>query len=169
MIRGLLCIVSLWSAQGFYSIPRGPHRPSTTSLLASSTDTLEDIARRYKIVSYGQGPNSFYGVECTDRLAYIKDITVPIRMAGGLGLELSEAYLRDETSGLVLIENIVPGSNAAQTNLIQPGDLLLSIASTQESSYTSLEGLNFDQTINILRRYSSEQDVTLKVNTTMHS
>jgi hypothetical protein len=123
--------------------------------------TFDQIAARFKVTTYGQGANAFYGVECADRQYYNRDISVQLNTEGGLGLELAEIFLNPGgASGLVLVEAVRTGSNADKCGLIEPGDALISIFSNGEN-ISSLEGLGFDRTVAVLQKYSG--NITLKV------
>lgn len=138
--------------------------PYSTKLFATTTSLdFNQIADRYRVTQFGQGPNAFYGLECLDRQYYCKDFSVSLTMKGGLGLDITEIFSnRDGISGLVLIEGSQPNSNAAKADFFQPGDAFISISSAN-LNFASLEGLNFDRTADILRKYREEESVTLKV------
>ena len=141
------------------------HGVKLFSSMTTSTSPLDfnQIADRYKVTQFGQGMNAFYGLECLDRQYYCKDYSVSLKMKGGLGLDITEIYAnRDGLSGLVLIEGTQPNSNAARADFFLPGDAFISISSSN-LNFASLEGLNFDRTADILRKYREEESVTLKV------
>ena len=84
--------------------------------------------------------------------------------SGGLGLSLLEAQVGKLTSGLVLIDDIFPGSNAEKAGGLLIGDALMSVASAENSSVsTSVEALNFDATLKELRRFSEYSDIIITV------
>lgn len=157
-IKYLLLIPSLSTA--FRQMSKHSHPYITMSQAPLG---LDDIANRYKVTQFGQGTSAFYGLECLDRQYYCKDFSVRVNLSGGLGLDLIEVFAnRDGISGLVMVEDIQSGSNAAKTEFFRPGDTFVSISSDQQN-FASLEGLNFDRTADILRKYKEEESAILKV------
>ena len=82
--------------------------------------TIEGIAGRYKVISYGNNADSF-GIECVDT-SYISSLqSIVIEREGGLGLDLAEMQKAKGKGGLVLISDILPGE---LIDLIHPYTIL---------------------------------------------
>jgi hypothetical protein len=80
------------------------------------------------------------------RLAEVRTL-VP-RNGPGLGIALEELG-SDGQSGLVIVESVVAGSNAASaSNPILPGDAIVAVGPASES--ITVEGLTYDQTVAVL-------------------
>lgn len=124
--------------------------------------TLEEVGQKWKLIQYGQG--STYGVESADKKFSSETIKVVVSQKGGIGISLSEFQVGNLNSGLVLIDEIFPGSNAEKTGALKIGDSLISFSAVEDNSFTtSVEGLNFDSTIKELKRFSEFETIALKV------
>merc|ERR1711988_1064356 len=84
-------------------------------------------------------------------------------MGGGLGLELNEYNVGPQNVGLVLVGGIKEGSNAEKCGKFVIGDALQSIASADGKKQKTLEGLNFDATVDALGEFSDVDDVVITV------
>ena len=80
------------------------------------------------------------------------DASVPrSEAAPGIGLGLEELGSDGNGVGLVLVDSVVPDSNAAKASeAILPGDALISVRAASGGASVSLEGLTYDSTIDIL-------------------
>merc|ERR1719163_2201671 len=68
----------------------------------------------------------------------------------GIGLGLEE-YGSDGTNGLVLVDMIVDGGNAAKaSDPFMPGDALISVKDVKGKVDVNLEGLTYDATVEAL-------------------
>ena len=74
---------------------------------------VEEIAGRYKVVKFGQGPSSYNGLQVADRIYATKVVGIEMSRVGGLGLDLLEFPSEEDKGdmGLVLIGDVIPGSN----------------------------------------------------------
>jgi hypothetical protein len=129
---------------------------------------MDEIALRWKVTKYGQGEGSYNGIIWMDRSLEARTITIPMSRVGGLGLELNEFNVGKDDIGLVLVEGIKPGSNAEKCGKFLPGDALLSIASIPSvpggaSFRKTLEGLNFDTTLDILAQFAPYDNIEIAV------
>jgi hypothetical protein len=68
--------------------------------------SVDDIALRWKVSKFGQGPSSYNGIELLDRTLEDQVITIPMSRVGGLGLDLNEYNVGKLDVGLILIEGI---------------------------------------------------------------
>lgn len=129
--------------------------------LLDSTDRLNEIVAYWKVVQYGQ--NDIFGLECTNNQYGEKTFTVRLPKQGGLGLDLLEVSKRDPRHGLVVINEIIPDSNAANAKVFQIGDALISISGqTPTGNITcNLQGLNFDSTLAELQKFSDSSEVVI--------
>jgi peptidylprolyl isomerase len=131
--------------------------------------TVDDIAMRWKVSKFGQGPSSYNGIELLDRTLEDQVITIPMSRVGGLGLDLNEYNVGKLDIGLILIEGIKPGGNAEKAGKFMVGDALLSISTVPKKKgdenvvRRSLEGLNFDATIDRIGEFSDYDDVVIAV------
>lgn len=83
-----------------------------------------------------------------------------VSRAGGLGLVLAEMW-EDNGRGLVLVEEVVPGSNAAKAKGIRVGDTLVGVVGSQGLAFgTTTEGVDWDNTIAALTETAGD---TLKL------
>jgi len=115
--------------------------------------TIEDIAARYKVIAFGES----FGLENTDKNLVDVTVSAVTSRVGGLGLDLAEMQRGRGKSGLVLISEIAKGSNADQTGKFKVGDALLSVADSRDpSKVITLQGLNFDATIDALSSFSPD-------------
>jgi len=75
---------------------------------------------------------------------------VEVSRDGGLGLVLAEMW-EENGRGLVLVEEVVPGSNAAKAEGIGVGDTLVGVVGSKGLAYgATTEGVNWDATIEAL-------------------
>jgi len=131
--------------------------------------TVDDIAVRWRVSKFGQGPSSYNGIELLDRTLEDQVITIPMSRVGGLGLDLNEYNVGKLDIGLILIEGIKPGGNAEKAGKFLVGDALLSISTVPTKKgdenvvRRSLEGLNFDATIDRIGEFSDYDNVVIAV------
>ena len=143
------------------------NRNKITSTLRAIDDktaiSLDRIGSAWKVIQYGQ--NGLQGLECIDQQLAEEAFSVKMSKKGGLGLDLIELYTDRSNSGLVVINEILPGSNADKTGKFKVGDTLLSIAAVTPSDSSlqpaSLEGLNFDSTIDEISKFAEYDDIVL--------
>jgi hypothetical protein len=167
LLMALVCSSSYCSAftMPFSSISK----VSRTQLAAFPPAlSLEEIAMRWKVTKYGQGDGSYNGIQWMDRTLEAQVITIPMSRAGGLGLELNEYNVGKDDIGLVLVEGVKPGSNADKSGKFLPGDALLSICSIPAvkggaSFRKTLEGLNFDATLDTLGQFGPYDNIEIAV------
>mmetsp|Transcript_15434 Transcript_15434/g.15558 ORF Transcript_15434/g.15558 Transcript_15434/m.15558 type:complete len:301 (+) Transcript_15434:109-1011(+) len=127
------------------------------------TEKLNEVASKWKLVQYGQRGDDFR-LELPDRTFMDERTRVVVTPQGGLGLSLLEAYSLKQQSGLVLIDEIIPGSNAEKGGGFQIGDSIVSIASLGDDiKITTVEGRNFDYTVNELRKFSEYEKIAITV------
>ena len=67
----------------------------------------------------------------------------------GIGLALEEVG-SDGTVGLVLVDSVVDGGNAASTQAFLPGDALISVQDSAGTVEVALEGATYDATVEAL-------------------
>ena len=130
--------------------------------------SMDDIAMRWRVTKYGQGFGSYNGIEWLDRTLEAQVITIQMSRVGGLGLELNEYNVGKDDTGLILIGGVKEGSNAEKCGKFLPGDALLSIASIPtakggSSFRKTLEGLNFDSTLDVLAQFSPYDNVEIAI------
>ena len=142
--------------------------------------TIEDIVARVKVVKYkATSSNPELAVETTDRTARARDEKVLVTRVGGIGLDLAEYQVSDDGySGVVVVNGVNPGSNAEAAGGFRKGDILVGIEGVEPIETTttaeelangekplrgSLEGLNLDNTINVMSRFGEYKSVRLKV------
>lgn len=129
--------------------------------LLDSTERLSEIAANWRVVQYGQ--NDVFGLECIN--TYFGETTLSVRLSreGGLGLDLVEVSNKDPKHGLVVINEIIPDSNAAKSKILQLGDALISISGATPSGnlICNLQGLSLDATFNELGRFSEASEVVI--------
>ena len=143
------------------------NRNKITPTLRATDDktaiSLDRIGSAWKVMQYGQ--NGLQGLECIDQQLAEEAFSVKMSKKGGLGLDLIELYTDKSNSGLVVINEILPGSNADKTGKFKVGDTLLSIAAVTPSDSSlqpaSLEGLNFDSTIDKISKFTEYDDIVL--------
>ena len=141
---------------------------SRSLYMAAPKLSMDDIAMRWRVTKYGQGVGSYNGIEWLDRTLEAQVVTISMSRVGGLGLELNEYNVGKDDTGLVLIEGVKEGSNAEKCGKFLPGDALLSIASIPNvkggaSFRKTLEGLNFDATLDILGQFSPYDNVEIAI------
>ena len=137
-------------------------------LMAVPRLSMDDIAMRWKVTKYGQGVGSYNGIQWLDRTLEAQVITIQMSRVGGLGLELNEYNVGKDDTGLILIGGVKEGSNAEKCGKFLPGDALLSIASIPtakggSSFRKTLEGLNFDSTLDVLAQFSPYDNVEIAI------
>ena len=172
----LCCSIAAADAFKNFFIPRfyqGPmHAPTRLSSTATPTNfasptglSVDEISLRWKVQKLGQsnvagGINTITLIdpELEDRL-----YTCSLSRKGGLGLELNEYNVGPQNVGLVLVGGIKGGSNAEKCGKFAIGDALQSIASADGKKQKTLEGLNFDATVDALGEFSDVDDVVITV------
>ena len=128
---------------------------------------IEEVAARWKVVKFGQG--GYNAIECNDRDFCYQTFSFTLKRTGGLGLDLLEYNVGKADIGLVVVGDIIAGSNAAACGGFQVGDALSEISSVSPSNpgeeplVTRLEGLNFDETVRLLGLYSEYDTVSITV------
>jgi hypothetical protein len=136
--------------------------------MAVPTLTIDDVAMRWKVTKYGQGESSYNGIMWMDRTLEAQVVTIQMSRVGGLGLELNEYNVGKDDIGLILVGGVKEGSNAEKCGKFLVGDALLSVASVPTvkggaSFRKSLEGLNFDATIDILSQFGPYDNIEIAV------
>lgn len=130
----------------------------------SNDVSIQNIASKWKLVQYGQGLGSYFRLNCVDRNFIEERSKVVVSQVGGIGISLLETDRGKLNSGLVVIDEIFSGSNAEKTGGFKVGDVLVTISSLGDPATVSkLEGLNFDATLNELRKFSEYNEVVLTV------
>lgn len=130
--------------------------------LKSSSETVDDIAARWKLVKYGQGQTLRYGVEqLPSNTHYQKPETITVSTEGGIGLELVEVMnMGDNIGGMVMVEGVREGSNAEKCGKFLVGDVIVALDAD------SVEGLNYDlcldQMIKRVERGPAELKITVQ-------
>jgi len=82
---------------------------------------------------------------------------VEVSREGGLGLVLAEMW-EDNGRGLVLVEEVVPGSNAAKAKGIRVGDTLVGVVGSQGLAFgATTEGVDWDATIAALTETAGDK------------
>ena len=165
VVLTLPCFYYSFQIKRCHPFPTVLHHKLQASL-SISEEGLENIAKKFRITTFGQGENAFYGLDVVDRAMFGRDVPVEISLANreGLGLDLIEVYKlpSSRSAGLVLIESVLEGGNAYAAGKILPGDALVSISSKSSGS-SSLEGLNFEETVKRLKEFTSLDAITLNV------
>ena len=114
----------------------------TTTLAAAPKPlvdlSIDEIADRWRVVKFGQGPNGYNGIELADRLLSVRTVKIPMSRVGGLGLDLMEYNVGKGNLGLVLVGGVIEGSNAEKCGLFLPGDALESISSIPTGTVSNL-------------------------------
>jgi hypothetical protein len=127
---------------------------------------IEEVAARWKSVKFGQGGSN--AIDVSDRDFCYQTFSYTLKRTGGLGLDLLEYNVGKDDLGLVLIGDVIPGSNAAAAGGFEVGDALSEISSVgqgpgEQPLVTRLEGLNFDETVRMLGLYSEYDQVRITV------
>eukprot|EP00613_Pedinella_sp_CCMP2098_P002128 CAMPEP_0171626118 /NCGR_PEP_ID=MMETSP0990-20121206/19827_1 /TAXON_ID=483369 /ORGANISM="non described non described, Strain CCMP2098" /LENGTH=321 /DNA_ID=CAMNT_0012193403 /DNA_START=85 /DNA_END=1050 /DNA_ORIENTATION=- len=128
-------------------IMAGPR--SGTEICPPSGESLEMIAKQWANcagagIALASQNNTFYREETYE---------VKVQREGGLGLVLAELWSMDDGSGrgLVLVEEIVDGSNAAKAIGIEIGDTILGVSGKDGlRSGVSTQGMDWDTTVGAL-------------------
>lgn len=123
---------------------------------------FEVIANNFKIIAFGQKPNQNYGLEPKDRKYFIMNKSIEVSKINGIGLDLVEVSNKaDGVSGLVLIYEIIPGSNAEKTGSFLPGDALTRISTKDKA--IDVTGLNYDQTLNAIGKFEGSETLSITI------
>lgn len=114
---------------------------------------LDGWAQRWRVSRLAQDANNPERIEASPTEARWEALPVPISIARsrpGLGLLLVEAGATDGL-GLVLVDGVAPGSNAAELppGTVRRGDVL-SAARVPGGAWRSVEGLPYDETVGVL-------------------
>ena len=155
-------LVSISSVTNAY---HGPFYVSTRLHGKNTGLSVEEISVRWKVQKLGQS-NVATGINTIKLMdPTLEDIliTCSLSKVGGLGLDLAEFNVGKQDTGLVLVSGIKEGSNADKCGRFMVGDALQSIASADGSLQRSLEGYNFDTTLDILDEFSNVNDVIITV------
>ena len=170
------CVASTGAFKNFFSprLCQGPMYSPTRVLASTVTPTtfasptglsVDEISMRWKVQKLGQsnvagGINtiSLIDPELEDRL-----YTCSLSRKGGLGLDLNEYNVGGQNIGLILVGGIKEGSNAEKCGKFKLGDALQSIASADGKKQVTLEGLNFDATLDALGEMDGIDDVVITV------
>lgn len=169
MIRMIAAIACLTSQCNSFLLPNAMRTSATKALfMAIPRLSMDDIAMRWRVTKYGQGVGSYNGIEWLDRSLEAQVITIQMSRVGGLGLELNEYNVGKDDMGLILVGGVKEGSNAEKCGKFLPGDALLSIASIPTAAGGSsfrktLEGLNFDSTLDVLAQFSPYENVEIAI------
>lgn len=175
----IITLLSLRLEVGSFRLTRNICTPRIRgdSLLQLSSSTgadLREIASRFKVVPYGIGSNEVRAsIESRDPTYRDVLLSVVLSRVGGLGLELEEAERleRGNGYGLVLISGFKAGGNAATplSGSFAPGDALVGVTgllpdgTLDASSKVSVEGLDFDRTLDKLALFSDYDKVQIDV------
>lgn len=111
--------------------------------------SLEEIASKW-LSSAERG----LPLQSVNREFVESEYSVTVRREGGLGIGLAELYADPDASsekGLVLIEALVEGGNAANSKLMSIGDTLLRVGKTD------VEGKDWDTTVAALGAATGEE------------
>jgi hypothetical protein len=172
-VRVLLCLMMILVSHSWMLKTSLKLRISTIRMNSADREetmrTLDvnDIAGRYKVIQYGQGGEvGSFELSNQDNKYATELVRIQVSRVGGLGLDLAEYVALKGKGGIVLVNEVVPGSNADNTGLFQPGDALVSVKAAAEDDVESVyvgadvpkgivrvEGLNFDATIDELDRF----------------
>ena len=140
IFRYFIVFVLARFSSSFFISKMQPVRCQFTSMSAAEM-SIDEIASKYKIVTYGQDSYT-REIQCIDN-KYISS-SICIRVGRPLGLDLAEMLALKGESGLVLVSEVIPGSNADKTGKFKVGDALLSIADAKDTSKTkTLQGKPF--------------------------
>jgi len=121
--------------------------------------TLEEIAGLFKMSVFDLD-EGLYGLDTRDVNYGIEIAKARVSREGGLGLGLSEMMAGRDGRGLVLVEDVAEGGNAATTGQFRVGDAL-SWVGEEPGDMTRVEGLDFDGTLAALGKYADREAVTL--------
>lgn len=178
--QALFVIVLLWPVISAFRVSRvqtgAPRGFKVWSSLVSdgAPADLREIASKFKVVPYGIGSTEVRAsIESRDPAYRDVLLSVVLSREGGLGLELEEAERleRGNGYGLVLISGFKAGGNAATplSGSFVVGDALvgvtglLSDGTPDTSSKVSVEGLDFDRTLDKLALFSDYEKVQIDV------
>lgn len=192
----IICVaLSLTLSPVFSFILRSHSAPLRSRTAASSLEmralSMNDIANKWKILKYGAASSKpDLSLEVTDRAYYERSIAIDVSREGGLGLDLIEAYANEDgVSGLVMINDIFEGSNAAnplnvriagpiEVTGFQSGDIIGSIdgltakpgtiteqdlKNGEDALSVNVEGLNFDRLLDVLASFEEYSTIRLRV------
>lgn len=175
MIGIILCFLLIWShpADAFVRSNKFFSSRRTLPVLAATASTpsepvlpIEELAARWKVVKFGQG--GYNAIEVNDRDFCYQTFSYTLKRTGGLGLDLLEYNVGKGDIGLVVVGDIIAGSNAAACGGFMVGDALSEISTVtktpgEEPFITRLEGLNFDETVRLISLYSEYDSVKITV------
>jgi len=161
----LLLVNEICISNGYINTKSISRRISSIALKlsSSSSSSIDELGKKIKVVAFGQGQDN-YGLEIQDRLYTEKLVTIPMNSNGGFGLDLMEMYTIQGglgNGGLVLLDSVVPGSNAEKAAAFQSGDALISIAGGGKE--VLLEGFNYDATIDRLLLFKDKNEINITV------
>lgn len=138
-----------------------PARAATTRMGAATSDEEVDLnswAQRWRVLKLAADGLKPERVEVAPTDAKWEALTVSARIERsadrpGIGLLLVEAGSQDGL-GLVLVDGVAPGSNAAQlpAGSVRRGDVLVS-ARVPGGPVRSVEGLPYDETVGVLSSF----------------
>ena len=139
--------------------------------VSKPTLPVDEIAMRYKVIQFGQaGAPGDFELENQDTAFANELIKITLSREGGLGLDLAEYSAGRGNGGVVLVNDVIEGSNAAKTGLFMPGDALVSVQAVGDNllegvptGVVNVEGLNFDATIGELGRFRDCSTLTIIV------
>jgi hypothetical protein len=128
---------------------RGKRNGDEISAAMTGDDLLETIAQNWV-----QCAASGIPLETRNNTYFFEETySVSVQREGGLGLILGEVWASPgfDDEGLVLVEEVVRGSNAANAGGIAVGDTILGVSGTRGvASGVATEGKNWDATIEAL-------------------
>eukprot|EP01038_Epipyxis_sp_PR26KG_P009769 gene9769-13140_t len=131
---------------------------------AGAKISIDELYPKWSLVQYGQSSsdNSNYGLVCKDKNYFIEVIKIKsLSKVNGIGIDLIEVALIDKKHGIVLINDIIPGSNADKCGLLQLGDIITSVII--DNNTINVEGMNFDELIKVLGSISTNEfDIIIK-------
>lgn len=106
---------------------------------------LDMLSSKWKMVCY-DADDGLFGLDSSDPLFGVEIVKCDMPTKGGFGLNLIEYCRVNDGKPMVFVESICPGSNAAASNRLRPGDTLTYIGQ-EPHGMTRLEGLELDSTL----------------------
>ena len=117
----------------FYNVQHFIKRNFVTNAVAQQTTPIlpiDDIAGRWKVTKFGQ--DGYNGIEVADKNYCYLPYQITMKRTGGLGLDLLEYNTGKGNLGLVLVGDVIPGSNAAASGKFVVGDALTEISAGEK-------------------------------------
>ena len=116
----------------FYNVQHIKRNFVTNAVAQQTTPILpiDDIAGRWKVTKFGQ--DGYNGIEVADKNYCYLPYQITMKRTGGLGLDLLEYNTGKGNLGLVLVGDVIPGSNAAASGKFVVGDALTEISAGEK-------------------------------------